>query len=527
MRVPAAGRLASVDGTGLAIAIACLLLAALTVLAGRVSPWAFVASGAALLAMTAVAAYRYPRAGLAALLVGPLFDRTLLDRMVPTNLTALSGAFGEMLLVVIGPAILLRALHEGRARRVLTGWPLALLLTFLVLAGVSALVNSVPPVVAVLGLTVTVDAIALFFLAPLAGVDLTRGSRIVWFFAIVIGIASLIAVLQALLGTTILGLSATAGRSGEGVRIGSLVGDPNAFGVLIGMVLTVPIAAAAFSSGRGRLLAVGFALVLAVALLFTYSRGAWFGTLIGIVAASLLTRQLRLLSYAVGIGLVALLLASVLPRDVLGSRPPQASPRAIGTGTPTTSATPSRSASPSASNIPSSDFLGSAIDRALRIASGSDLRARLVRNAGPILAEHPILGVGPGRYGGAVAAWYPTPVYRAYGTNKLLTYQIGFKKFFHQQTVDNFWLHLVVESGILGTLAFGGLILLPLLRIARATREATEGRVVLTAIVAAGLVGVFSSVSTMLLEANAGAFPFWLLLGLGWSIVRLREVQAG
>ena len=179
-----------------------------------------------------------------------------------------------------------------------------LLVTFLALAGISALINAVPPVVAFLGLAVTVDAIALFFLAPLAGVDLTRGSRIVWFFAIVIGVASLIAVLQALLGTTILGLSTTAGRSGEGVRIGSLVGDPNAFGVLIGMVLTMPIAAAAFSIGRRRLLAAAFALVLAVALLFTYSRGAWFGTLIGIVAASLLTRQLRLLPYAAGIGLV-------------------------------------------------------------------------------------------------------------------------------------------------------------------------------------------------------------------------------
>jgi len=527
VRVPAAGRLASVDRTGLALALACLLLAALTVLAGRVSQSAFIASGAALLAIIAAAAYRHPRAALAALLVGPLFDRTLLDRIVPSNLAALSSAFGEMLLVVIGPAILLLALQEGRVGRALTGWPLALLGIFLVLAGSSALLNAVPPVVAFLGVVVTVDAIAVFFLAPLAGVDLTKGSRIVWFFAIVIGIASLIAVLQALLGTTILGLTTTAGRSGEGVRIGSLVGDPNAFGVLIGMVLTLPIATAAFSTGRGRLLAIAFALILAVALLFTYSRGAWFGTLIGIVAASLLTRRLRLLPYAAGIGLVALLLASVLPRDLLGSRTPRAASPAVSSGRPAASATPSRSPSPSATDVPTSDFLGSAIDRALRIASGSDLRARLVRNAGPILADHPILGVGPGRYGGAVAAWYPTPIYPAYGTNKLLTYQIGYKKFFHQQTVDNFWLHLVVESGILGTLAFAGLLLVPLLRIARATREGTDGGVVLTAIVAAGLVGVFSSVTTMLLEANAGAFPFWLLLGVGWSIVQLREVQAG
>src|SRR5439155_2662933 len=116
------------------------------------------------------------------------------------------------------------------------------LVTFLALAGISALVNAVPPVVAFLGLAVTVDAIALFFLAPLAGVDLTRGSRIVWFFAIVIGGASLIAVLQALRCTTILGLITTARRSGQGVRIGSLVGVPKAFGLLSVVLLTRPIA---------------------------------------------------------------------------------------------------------------------------------------------------------------------------------------------------------------------------------------------------------------------------------------------
>jgi O-antigen ligase len=300
------------------------------------------------------------------------------------------------------------------------------------------------------------------------------------------------------------------------------------------MILALPISSAAFSTGRGRWFAAGLALLLAMALLFTYSRSAWFGTVLGIVVASLITRRLRLLPYAAGIAAVALLLASVLPRDVLRAEQASPSPRASASARPTATtshppkatASPSRSPSPAASDIPSSNFLGSAIDRALRIVGGSDLRTRLVTNAGPILADHLLLGVGPGRYGGAVADWYPTPVYRSYGTNKLLTYQIGFKKFFHQQTVDDFWLHLVVESGILGTLAFGGLILVPLLVIARSVRPSTDEGVVLIAVVAAGLVGVFTSLSTMLLESNSGAFPFWLLLGVGWSIVRLREVQA-
>jgi len=524
VRLFAADRLAGLDRTALVMAALCTIVAAITVLAGHVSSWAFIACGLVLLATIGVAAYLFPRAGLAMLVVGPLIDRTLLDRIIPSNLTTLSAVFGEMLLVFIGPAILLRAAREGRLRRALLGWPLVMLAAFLALALISTLVNGVPPVVAVLGIAVTVDAVALFFLAPLAAVTLPSGGRIVWFFALLIGLASAISVLQAVLGGSVLGLTTTAGRSGEGVRLSSVVGDPNAFGVLIGMILTLPIAATAFWGGRRRWLAGSLALLLAIALLFTYSRGAWFGTAAGIALTSVISGRVRLLPFAAAIGAAALLVATVVPRDILSSGQPVASPQAINP-TPTHSASPSiATARPSPSDVPSSDFLGSAIDRALRVATGTDLRARLVRNAGPILADHPFLGVGPGRYGGAVAAWYPTPVYRTYGTDKLLTYSIGYKKFFHQQTVDNFWLHLVVESGILGTIAFAGLILIPIVRAARAARATAEGSVLFTAIVGIGVVGVLSSLSTMLLEANAGAFPFWLLLGIGWSIVQFWEV---
>ena len=62
----------------------------------------------------------------------------------------------------------------------------------------------------------------------------------------------------------------------------------------------------------------------------------------------------------------------------------------------------------------------------------------------------------PGRYGGAAADIFPTPVYPEYGTNALFSSPT-------QRTVDNFWLHIAVEGGALGLLALVAAILAVLL----------------------------------------------------------------
>src|SRR5690606_21674908 len=93
------------------------------------------------------------------------------------------------------------------------------------------------------------------------------------------------------------------------------------------------------------------------------------------------------------------------------------------------------------------NVIDSTFGRVGTIGEGRDLRTLFVLNGLPILADHPLLGVGPGRYGGAAADLFETPIYAEYGTDALLTSPT-------QRTVDNFWLHLAVESGVLGTAAF-------------------------------------------------------------------------
>ena len=65
------------------------------------------------------------------------------------------------------------------------------------------------------------------------------------------------------------------------------------------------------------------------------------------------------------------------------------------------------------------DLVDSTIGRFGAVGQGRDLRAQFVFNALPIVMDHPVAGVGPGRYGGAAADIFPTPVYAAYDTDRL------------------------------------------------------------------------------------------------------------
>ena len=108
-----------------------------------------------------------------------------------------------------------------------------------------------------------------------------------------------------------------------------------------------------------------------------------------------------------------------------------------------------------------------------------------------------------------MAGNYGTPIYDMYGTNRLFWNPL-------QLTVDNFWLHILVEVGILGFAALLAAVLIPGIRILRAARHATGWRRIMLGGTAAAAAGVaVSSLTTMLLEANSIGFLFWFLLGVG------------
>jgi O-antigen ligase len=473
-------------GTTPAIGVGLLALGLVVgvVLLARASSAAFVLLVAELLAILALATLRWPRAMLVVGVLAPIIDRFIIAPLISAQVGSIAQYFSEAVLAVIGSVLLVVGVRDGRLIPALRHPATIALGAFVLLGLVSALINGVPPLTLAAGLFYTLDAVAIFYLCRLVGFSHRQAVLAVGAVGVAVVLMALISIGQALLAPDILGLDIVKGRSGEAGRIGSVVRNPNALGSLIALFLPITLfGSIRLPSPRMRWAMAAAALVLAMALLFTYSRGSWLGVVVATLAITLFLDRKVLLA-AVGVGALAFLLVNVMPRDLLvGSSPGSVRP-------------------PLDFNI-----IDTTSERVGKLGTGGDLRTALVLNAVPILRDHPLVGVGPGRYGGAVADHFPSPVYRQYGTDKLLRYQ---------QTVDNFWLHLLVEAGILGTAAFVALIGVEVVGLARRARRVVESRYVMTAgILVATAATIVITGTTMGLEANTVAFMFWFVLGIG------------
>jgi O-antigen ligase len=169
-------------------------------------------------------------------------------------------------------------------------------------------------------------------------------------------------------------------------------------------------------------------------------------------------------------------IANVLPRNILSSGP---SPSGGGT-----------------------DIIGSTFERLTTIGEGNDLRVRFIDQGLEILGRDPILGVGPGQYGGAVAQSWGSSVYDVLGERA------------PKRTVDNFWLHLLVEMGILGTLAYIAIYVVAAWRpLVAAWRQSGLRLIFLAgALTAMGALAI-DSITEMILEGNTFSMLAWLLVG--------------
>ncbi len=129
----------------------------------------------------------------------------------------------------------------------------------------------------------------------------------------------------------------------------------------------------------------------------------------------------------------------------------------------------------------------------------------------------PILGWGPGRFGGSVAHLYGSPVYVLYG--------LGFKPIIDSQHVQT-----LVELGIVGYIAFlwlGVAAVRAGLRLHREDRDPFWRAMGLA--LAAGTTGLYiQSVFASLLETHQVIIVFWLLFGMvAWRLKQAREARAG
>jgi hypothetical protein len=483
---------------GVPYSLISVAVVAAAVATAWISLGAFIAFAVLTLIVFAVGAVRWPRALLIAVALTPILDRFLLSRLLPPSVADYARYLSEALLLVVGIVIFVQAVRQRRVLAALRHPLTPALAAFVALSALSAIVNGVPIKVALLGTAYTVDAVLLFFLPRLVQYRHADVVAAVGVFVAAMVAAALVSVAQAILSPTILGLDPPViGRSGESGRLGSIVRDPNTMGTLLGMAIPF----ATFSivrvrPGAWRLAAAGITFVMTVALLLTYSRGAWLGVAVGFGLALIILERRALLAFAL---IVVLALATVwmMPRNLLAS-------------------------SADGSPAPQFDPFGTTEERIRAIPEGRDLRTMFLINALPIIRDHPLIGVGPGRYGGA-AAWNDrSPVYEEYGTDEV------FPTWYVQRTVDNFWLHVLVEGGILGAGAFiGGLIVTGVLILRRLRGQFGLRYAVLAGTLGGSAVLIISTGTTMLLEGNTAAFLFWFLLGLASLYVPGEAQPAG
>ena len=479
-----------------------LALAASTVLSSRFSTGASLTFAGGLLVMIGVATLRWPRHVLVLVVLSPILDRFVAGRFVSTGVLEYAAFFSEALLLVVGAVVAARSIREGTFAAAIRHPATIGLAAFAAVAVISALLNAVPPHIAAIGLVYTLDAAVLLYLVRMAGFGHRQVRLAITALVAVVLIGAFIAIAQALLSPTILGLTGIVGRSGEDVRIGSIVRDPNVFGTLIALTLPFAVFGITRLPTRGsRRLAIAITFVLTLALLLTYSRGSWLGIGGGFVLVALLLDRRAFLSFVV-IGVLALGTAYVMPRNLL----------------------PAQTAEGQVVEEPDPfNPIESTVNRFDAIGQGRDLRWMFMMNALPILQDHPLVGVGPGRYGGAAAWNFYSPVYEEYGTDEVS------QNWYRQRTVDNFWLHILVETGVVGAAALIAAVAAVGVPLLLAARRARASRFVVVAGVAGATAAVcLSSATTMLLEGNTVAYPFWFLLGLGSvTVPRIARRRAG
>ncbi len=466
------------------VALGAIALFAATVAGAWVAWPVFAIVAAAALALLAYSAHRWPLPTLVVSALFVLFDTVLLRTVLPASIEIGPIGASEPMLAVTGTVVTVAAVRRGTFWSALRDPLLWFMSLFVVIAIVSALVNATPPRVALLGIVMTVDAVAVYFIARMVPTTQRQATAAITAVVAVALFAAVTGILQVVLHPNLLGLASFAGRFGEGGRITSFLGNPNMVAAVVGFTLPFPLFASRhLVTDRGRWMAFGTLVVFCVALLLTFSRGAWLAVVVGLVVSLLVLdwRALRTLIIAVG---VAWVVTIVMPRNLLVAEAdlPIYFPE---TGTPS--------------------IIDSTIDRLDEVYERRDLRMRFIREGIPIVLDNPWLGVGPGRYGGAASAIVPSPVYEEYGAGLY-----GFR------TIHNFWLHLFGEVGVIGGLVFVAAIFLLWLRFVRAALAEGDPRrrTLLAGTAAAISVVTVNNMTEMIFEGNFPGVVVWMVIGI-------------
>jgi hypothetical protein len=398
--------------------------------------------------------------------LGWLVFEKAVEPHLPVKPTTIDSLGDGLLVVALGWTLLVNLLRHRAPLFTMRqiGPPL---LSFVGLGVASAVVNDVPVHVAELGILSPTHSLLIFLSLVNIGLQARDVSRFVYTAVAVMAVISLVAVLQAVPGSPAWHLAPTRPPDtthGGYVRVQGIFESAISLGDYLALVMPLGLMLLFFGAVRGRQRAFLLLanLVMLLALLLTFTRGAWGGVLIG-----------------------ALFLGLTVERKLWKATLKYVLPGVVVLG-----------------------LLFEPIVNRLQETAQGNLRFTLFRDTLPIIRDHLWFGVGPGRFGGHIALITGSPLYAQYHF-PAFAYATGGQ-------VDMFWTHTVAESGLLGTAAYLAIIGTCFVVGRRAYRQAVtpERKALLLGLLYVIPVTVFVSLFSSFLEAGPPATLFWALMGL-------------
>ncbi len=484
------------EHTAVAALLLFLLLGVLIVLQSIFSPALVIAGilGGCLI----VATFFRPELALGFLAVYLPFESLIL-KFIPDDVYVFARYGSEVLIYLVALVVLVNIL-SGKQKYRQTPLDLPFFL-FVVVLLASALVNLVSPTVAILGLRQILRFMIVFFLVVQIAPSKTFIQNLTWTMFGVVMFQSLLGIMQAIIGEpldqfllpsearTYGALTLTSGVEqfwDPGSRVFSTLGRYDRLGNFLYLFLLIATAILFTKKLYQKYPWIIWLFIVGVpALVLTYSRSSWFAFLLGFLFIGLLVKHDKrvLAGFAALVVFLTLVLAgSGLNVSLITETPGQ--------------------------TLSERFFESFSLARWRGEYYGLGRTFWFIETPRQVIVASPILGFGPGQYGGgAAAALHNTKVYEELG--------LPFGVFGTEGAIDNNWFSLWGESGTLGMVFYLWFYLglfFYALNMARTNKDPFVQAVALA--VCAMLIGVgFNAFTSSLLEIRTSAYYLWLYAG--------------
>lgn len=429
----------------------------------------------------------------------------LLLKFIPGDLTLFFRLIPE---AIIYSLLVFGLVKRSRAEKLesntkLSDNPIAVaLFIFVGIAVISILVNRVEPIAAGLGLRQLLRFILLYLAVILYGLKQRQIILVLAAVAVIAMAESILGLIQAAVGSRLDALFSTGreffvGRfrvaqeifqiRAEGSRVFATMGRYDQLGTFLALVSAAALGFMYYAKDKVRKYATLVLLLSIPTMMLTYSRASWFGFLLAVIVCAIFIQKDKKV-------LAGLLTLVVLLGGYIGFKEVEVR-RLID--------------EPSVSPI--NRLLEAFSERRLRSEyTGKGRLYFIIETPGAVLAHSPFVGVGPGQFGGGAAAL----LHNTSGYDEL---NLPFGVYGTEGQIDNNWMSIFGETGVLGLLAYLAMFVTLLVfsrRVLKSEQSTWLAKSLALGLIGATLSFVFQGFLGTYFEMRTLAPYYWLLAAL-------------